>query len=119
MRGFFPPDSIETLVRFSADAFIIALAVRTDPVRLMNLIRGSAASGKTTSGPKPCTTEKSPAGKSASIKISVYGVYSWDFKITAFPQRSAGKAFQQIPAAGLLNEVIIAPVPMGTRANST
>ena len=38
MRGFFPPDSIETLVRFSADAFIIALAIELQDDTQMTLV---------------------------------------------------------------------------------
>src|SRR5215467_9735973 len=61
-------------------------------------------------------TSGSPASRSSLPNATaVYGVSSCDFATTAFPQRSAGKTFQAMPASGLLNGITAPQTPIGAR----
>src|SRR4029453_645467 len=102
----------------------MCLPVATDPGNLTIPPRGSPTSPCPTSGPRPWTTEYTPAGSPASCSslpkaTAVYGVSSCDLATTALPHRSAGNTFHATPASGLLNGMIAAQTPIGARSVRT
>ena len=95
MLGDFPPSSRVTGTTLSAAAFITAIPVGTEPVKVIWLIPGCPASAAPATSPRPVSTLKTPLGSPASSASSARRsvertASSAGLATTVLPQASAG-----------------------------
>ena len=73
------------------------------------------------SGPKPCTTLRTPGGSPASMasrasSVADFGVSSAGLSTTVLPQASAGATFQDSSISGKFHGEIAATTPAGWKS---
>jgi hypothetical protein len=90
-----------------------------DPVKESSGTSGCSTRAFPVSAP-PWTTLKTPGGTPASARtcakrVAEWGTSSAGFQTTAFPQRSAGRIFQEGTAIGKLKGVMRPATPIGRR----
>ena len=121
MFGDLPPSSIETRLTVPAAARRIFLPVSVSPVNVILSIPGCSAIACPMTSPGPGTTLKAPGGRPAWLSNSansnaVSGVRDAGFRITAFPQASAGAIFHIACSRGKFHGVIAPTTPTGSRS---
>src|ERR671912_744833 len=119
-RGPLPPSSAVNGTRFFAAETPIRRPASGDPVKETRRNSGCATSAAPASSPIPCTTLKTPGGKSASAKRSARsehesGDHSAGFRTTVQPAARAGAVFQVESINGAFHGVITAAGPAGMR----
>ena len=115
-----PPSSNDSGTMFGAAAAAMSPAVGTDPVKDIRRMPGCALSAAPASGPSPCTTLKTPAGRPASAVMSassdaVSGAHSGGLATTVLPAARAGPMRQVASISGAFHGVIIAVTPAGSQ----
>jgi hypothetical protein len=95
-----PPSSSETRLTFPAAAFETSFPARVDPVNETMSTPSWPAIASPTTGPKPVTRLKTPAGRPTSSMISartkeLSGVTSLGLATTEQPAASAGATLAQ------------------------
>src|ERR1700691_2482385 len=120
MLGDLPPSSSDTRFRLPVEAARIILPTSVEPVKLTLSMSGCSVIELPAPGPKPVTILTTPSGIPASwisspSRSAVSGVCSAGFRITVFPQASAGAIFCAAIIRGKFHGVIRPQTPIGSR----
>ena len=115
-----PPNSNVTRLTEAAANSATRLPARVEPVKLTMSTSGWVAKTSPTTGPKPLTRLKTPAGKPAAWMISVKimaltGAISLGFNTTVQPAAKAGATLRVIWLRGKFQGVMQPTTPIGSR----
>jgi hypothetical protein len=118
--GDLPPSSTEERFRVGAPAAITSWPVLVSPVKQIRSTPGWDDSAAPAVSPRPCTTLKTPAGRSASAttwasSVAVRGDHSAGLSTTVFPAASAGAIRQLDSIRGAFQGMISPATPTGLR----
>jgi hypothetical protein len=121
MLGDLPPSSSETRFIVRAAVSYTLIPVTSEPVKVTLATSGCSTRALPTSGPKPVTTLKTPAGRPAcsarAANSSVLTEANSDgFTTTVHPAARAGAHLTAVNHSGEFQAVRAATTPIGSRS---